>query len=301
MSNRAIRRAAERIALKAAKREQTQQAQAQTQPQTMAAAAAAAGASFDPAPANADFAQQEEQNEAPSHPVSDARLAANRENAQKSTGPTTPEGKAKACLNSLKHGLTGKFLLFSTLEEANLYKDHVTSPETQFQPVGPEEISLVRSIADIRWRLNQIPGLEMTLLVMGRLDFLEQNPSYANPQAETIVDLKVRGIHEKELRNLQLTENRLARRRERETAELLRLQAERRAKQEEALAEAAKATVLAKHRNEPLTQIPGLGFVFSEKRYATYMSRLNPAQRAKFLQEALAEEVETPQTMEAAA
>ena len=300
MSNRAIRRAAERMAIKAAKREQTQQAQAQTQPQTMAAAAAA-GASFDPAPANADFAQQEEQNAAPSHPVSDARIAANRENAQKSTGPTTPEGKAKASLNSIKHGLTGKFLLFSNAEEANLYKAHVTSYETQYQPVGPEETSLARSIADIRWRLNQIPGLELALLATGRVEFIDQHPNFANRQAETAVEVHVRRSHEKELRNLQLTENRLARRRERETAELLRLQAERRSKEEEALAEAAKATVLAKHRNQPLTNVPGLGFVFSEKRYATYMSRLNPVQREKLLQEALAEAAETPQTMEAAA
>jgi len=295
MSNRAIRRAAERIAAKAAKREQTQQAQAQTQPQTMAAAAAEA------TPANADFAPEQDQNAAPSHPVSDARITANRENAQKSTGPTTPDGKAKASLNSLKHGLTGKFLLFSNAEELNLYQDHVLSYETQFQPIGPEEVSLVRSIADIRWRLNQIPGLEMALLATGRIEFIDQYPHYETRQAETAVEVHVRRLHEKELRNLQLTENRLARRRERETAELLRLQAERRSKEEEALAEAAKATVLAKHRSQPLTNVPGLGFVFSEKRYATYMSRLNPAQREKFLQEALAEAVETPQTMEAAA
>ena len=39
--------------------------------------------------------------------LSDARLAANRENAKKSCGPTTPEGKAKSRLNAVKCGLTG--------------------------------------------------------------------------------------------------------------------------------------------------------------------------------------------------
>jgi hypothetical protein len=40
--------------------------------------------------------------------VSDARLAANRANAQHSTGPTTPEGKAKSSHNAVKTGLTGR-------------------------------------------------------------------------------------------------------------------------------------------------------------------------------------------------
>ena len=33
-----------------------------------------------------------------------ARVEANRRNAQKSTGPRTPRGKAQSCLNGLKHG-----------------------------------------------------------------------------------------------------------------------------------------------------------------------------------------------------
>ena len=36
---------------------------------------------------------------------SPARLAANRLNAQKSTGPRTEEGKSRSRANALKHGL----------------------------------------------------------------------------------------------------------------------------------------------------------------------------------------------------
>ena len=280
MSNRAIRRAAERIALKAAKREQREQAQTTPSP-------------------NVNLA--EEQNAAPSHPASDARLAANRENAQKSTGPRTNEGKATSALNAFKNGLTGTTMLFANSDELTRYYRHVDSYVTQFEPVGPEESALLQSIVDIRWKLNRIPGLEQAILASDSLNVLEQSPNLASPEAEMMLELTVRRRNEKELRNLQLTENRLARRRERETAELLRLQAARRAKEEEALAEAAKASLLAKHRNESLTTVPGLGFVFSEKRFATYMSRLNPAQRAKFLQDALTEVAEPLQTMEAAA
>ena len=41
-----------------------------------------------------------------SRKVSQKRLDANRRNAQKSTGPRTPEGKAKASANATTHGLS---------------------------------------------------------------------------------------------------------------------------------------------------------------------------------------------------
>ena len=237
--------------------------------------------------------------------VSEARLAANRENAQKSTGPATPEGKAKSSLNAVKHGLTGATVLFTNADDAKNYSRHVKDYEQQLQPVGREECALVQSIADIRWRLATIPVMELAIIALGSTAIIDTDPAHWNKyENQTYLTLEVRRRNEKELRNLQLQENRLARRRERETAELRGLQAARKAKEAEALAAGAKAALLGEHR-EPNScspiHIPGLGFDFSMDRFEIYMRRLKPAQRAILLQEALAEAEETPETMEAAA
>ena len=51
---------------------------------------------------------------------SPARLAANRQNALKSTGPKTPEGKAASRLNAFQHGLAGAGDLVGPGEDADL-------------------------------------------------------------------------------------------------------------------------------------------------------------------------------------
>jgi hypothetical protein len=241
--------------------------------------------------------------------ISEARLAANRQNAQKSQGPVTPEGKAKSSLNAVTHGLTGATVLFNTSAEAQRYRAHSADYQQQFQPVGREECALVQSITDIRWRLASIPVLELAIVAIASAAIIEESPdSWSKPENQTLLALEARRRNEKELRNLQLQENRLARRREREASELRGLQIARKANEEEALAAGAKAALLALHHDpaaaESTIYVPGIGFDFSNDRFNAYMRRLKPAQRASLLQTALAEEIEAgeaPQTIEAAA
>lgn len=233
-------------------------------------------------------------------PISDARLAANRENAQKSHGATTPEGKAVCRLNALKTALTGVTVLLPD-DDVALYATHIKQFEMQFQPVGPLETSLCQSIADQIWRLNRIPALEMAITSTGRVTALQDFPHLAEPGANASLELFVRRAHEKELHNLHLQENRIARRRDREIASIERYQAARKELEAENLAIAAKATLLAEHKQETLTRTPGVGFVFSKMRFDTYMSRLTAAQKGKFLAEAIVEAAPPLETMEAAA
>src|SRR5437867_873151 len=56
--------------------------------------------------------------------TSPAQFAANRLNAQKSTGPITPAGKARAARSSLWHGLTAASLVVLDEDEADFDNFH---------------------------------------------------------------------------------------------------------------------------------------------------------------------------------
>jgi hypothetical protein len=107
--------------------------------------------------------------------------------------------------------------------------------------------------------------------------------------------MEIRRKHDKEFRNLQIQEARLARRREKEMAELLRLQKERKAKEAEALAQAAEAYLLAAHRNQPL-DLGAIGFEFSTQQFQAYLATLTAARKLELLQQALKGAPENLQT-----
>jgi hypothetical protein len=79
--------------------------------------------------------------------ISPQRLIANRANAQLSTGPVTPEGKAKSSLNAVRTGLTGRTVLLAT-EDAAAYEAHLERFRREWEPVGDREAELVQSLAD---------------------------------------------------------------------------------------------------------------------------------------------------------
>ena len=304
MSARTIRRAAERRAKKLAAKAATSSASSPAVTpdvaQTLLSAAPRLVSALSPSPQ----VDPRPSDSSEAQPISEARLAANRENAQKSTGPRTDEGKAKTRFNSVKHGLTGATILFTNPADAQRYNQHAFDYQHLYQPVGPEENSLVQSIIDTRWRLTTAPLLEFAVIARGSAAIIETNPTvWNNPDHQTDLLLEVRRQNEKELRNLQLQEHRLARRCERETAQLQRVQTERKANEEYKLAEAAKAVLLAEHRNPNVdaVPVPGLGFAFSKERFQAYLRRLTPAQEQSLLKQALAEAVETPKTQTAAA
>jgi hypothetical protein len=87
--------------------------------------------------------------------MTEAQMNANRENAQKSTGPRSDAGKANSSRNATKHGLTAANPLLPSEDPEELQilrQDHYF----RYQPVGPAEELLVTRIADIQWRLSRV-------------------------------------------------------------------------------------------------------------------------------------------------
>jgi hypothetical protein len=152
----------------------------------------------------------------------------------------------------------------------------------------------VQSIADIRWRLSRIPALEISLMSRGRLEFGQNLPETPDAGQTALLDLEIMEKYEKQLRNLHLQEARLARRREKEIAELRSLQQERKANEAAALEHAATAYLLARQRNQPADP-PQIGFEFSKETFASYIAALTPARKQELLQKASAEPTETMQ------
>ena len=88
-----------------------------------------------------------------------AQIAANRKNAQKSTGPKTPEGRNAVRLNGLKHGLASDILVLPG-ESVSDFEHLLDSLEAEHQPATPTEVILVRQMAMASWRLNRILHME---------------------------------------------------------------------------------------------------------------------------------------------
>ena len=90
--------------------------------------------------------------------MSPRKLEANRQNARKSTGPRTEEGKAAVSLNSVTHGLRARravMLLEDRADFQQLCKDLFE----EFQPMTPTEAHLVETIAVNQWKLGRMEAV----------------------------------------------------------------------------------------------------------------------------------------------
>lgn len=128
MTARQQRRLEHKLALKAHKKELKQQSQ---QPLTEAAADASGRVD------NPD-------------PISEAKLAANRANAQLSTGATTEAGKAIVSQNATKHGLTGIFKVLPS-ESQSEFDQLLAGFLRAESPRGADEVEMVHQMAKAVW------------------------------------------------------------------------------------------------------------------------------------------------------
>ena len=88
-----------------------------------------------------------------------AQLAANRANAQKSTGPKSAEGKERSRANSCKHGLTGDGIVLLT-EDAEAVAGRFDRLKAELRPSNELAEALVERVALMTVRLRRCARLE---------------------------------------------------------------------------------------------------------------------------------------------
>ena len=110
--------------------------------------------------------------------ITEAKLESNRINAEKSTGPVTPEGKSHSSMNALKHGLRARKAVllpneseedFAAMRKAMLY---------ELDPRGMVECIVAEMVIDSAWRLRRIPIFETQVLAYSQNRITKHHPDW---------------------------------------------------------------------------------------------------------------------------
>jgi hypothetical protein len=99
--------------------------------------------------------------------ATEKQIAANRNNALKSTGPRTPEGKAAVRYNALQHGLLAQAIFIAAgngREDPEEYAALLQDLREALQPEGRLELIMVEKIAVAYWRLRRAAHAEVGAL-----------------------------------------------------------------------------------------------------------------------------------------
>jgi hypothetical protein len=91
--------------------------------------------------------------------ATEAQTSANRSNAQKSTGPRTPQGRAVVAQNAVKHGLLTQEVVIKG-EDPGAFALYREGMLEELAPAGPMESMVAERIAGLAWRLRRAERLQ---------------------------------------------------------------------------------------------------------------------------------------------
>jgi len=210
--------------------------------------------------------------------ATEQQIAANRLNAQLSTGPKTEAGRNRSSLNALRHGLTGQVTAMT--DEDRAAHDELSKALIQsLAPKGAMETQLAQRIATDSWRLNRAAAIEDNLFALGQL----QNAGQACPDVPQIdaalISARVFTQESKQLQLLTLYEQRLNRAVQKNLALLQSLQTTRKAEHEAAMKEAASLLKLSEMKGLEYSPAKD-GFVFSTPEIHAAIDRSQRLHRA---------------------
>jgi hypothetical protein len=91
------------------------------------------------------------------------QIESNRRNAQRSSGPKTDSGKARAAQNAVRHGLTAETVI-TLLEDPDDYQAFELAVTADYDAETALERELVLRLASLLWRLRRATAIETGLL-----------------------------------------------------------------------------------------------------------------------------------------
>ena len=120
--------------------------------------------------------------------ASEKQIAANRENALKSTGPATLAAKARVRYNALKHGLAARHAVLVPGEDPHAYNRMLDGCWEDHRPADDWEGRQVKQIATLMWRLDRIHRIESGLLRVGMRKAYDRQVEGLSPEQAVEVD-----------------------------------------------------------------------------------------------------------------
>ena len=132
---------------------------------------------------------------------------ANRHNAQKSTGPRTPEGKQRVAYNALQHGLYAKRCLQFMLaadEDPKELQQILAGLADSFHPFTPAQHMLVEDLAMLRWekRRNQRAQAAAISYELEQLDISTEELRKQRDREESGLSFDRAEVEQKDLINM---------------------------------------------------------------------------------------------------
>jgi hypothetical protein len=123
----------------------------------------------------------------PRKPVSEKQLAANRTNATQSTGPRTPEGKARSAQNARKHGFTAAVFAVVRLEDLDEVAHLKADLVAVYQPINAQELFAIERIALTQQSLLRTARLEAGLFTTCLNEVLDSSGQPFFPMSPELV------------------------------------------------------------------------------------------------------------------
>jgi hypothetical protein len=198
--------------------------------------------------------------------TTESQVFANRANAQRSTGPSTPQGRKKVSMNAVKHNFCGQTCVVPE-HEMEAYEKHFESFRKEFRPVGPSEEFLVQSLAELTWTTQQIRAMMASKISLSATRVVPQAQTAPTPELSDAItratsldemapSLNTLGIYEQRKVRLFLSTRK----------ELVQIQATRKAQEQQEMTLAAalrKNDLETRQPNEPAWDPKQNGFVYS--------------------------------------